>query len=73
VYQHPAVLEALVRDRVVERRLTGTASSRSQREGGRYRVTEVARRGAGWLLVEWGLRLAMPRGAVVRPVARGQR
>jgi hypothetical protein len=73
VYQHPAVLEALVRDRVVERRHPGVASRRSRRDAGRYRVTEAARRGTGWLLVEWGLRLAMPRGAVVRPVARGQR
>jgi hypothetical protein len=63
VHQHPALAEALIRDRVAELRQTGQASRRCRPEHHRHRVTEVARRATGWLLIEWGLRLAMPRGA----------
>jgi hypothetical protein len=63
VHQHPALMEALIRERVAELRQNGQASRRCRPEHHRPRVSEVALRGTGWLLIEWGLRLAMPRGA----------
>lgn len=63
MHQHPALVEAQIRDRVAELRHNGQASRRRRPEHRRHRVTEVARRATGWLLIEWGLRLAMPRGA----------
>jgi hypothetical protein len=63
VHQHPALVEALIRDRVADVRQNGQVSRRCRPEHRRHRVTEVARRGTGWLLIEWGLRLSMPRGA----------
>jgi hypothetical protein len=73
VHQHPALVEALIRDRVAALRQNDRASRRHRQEHRRHRVTEVARRGTGWLLIECGLRLAMPRGAIHRPVARDDR
>jgi hypothetical protein len=63
VHQNPALMKALTRDRVAQLRQNGQASRRCRREHRRHRVTEAARHGTGWLLIEWGLRLAMPRGA----------
>jgi hypothetical protein len=63
VHQHPALVEVLIRDRVAELRQNGQAGRRCRSEHRHHRVTEAARRGTGWLLIEWGLRLAMPRGA----------
>lgn len=63
MHQHPAIVEALSRDRVAELGNHGLARRGWRPERRRHRVTEVARRGTGWLLIEWGLRLAMPRGA----------
>jgi hypothetical protein len=73
VYQHPTLLEALTRDRVAEFRRSAEATGDSRRAKRRHNVVETARRGTGWLLVDLGLRLAMPRGGTNGPVARGQR
>ena len=73
MHQHPALVEALIRDRVAERRQNDQANHRHHPEHRRHRVSEVARRGTGWLLIECGLRLAMPRGAIHRPVTRDNR
>ena len=73
VHQHPALVEALIRDRVAELRQNDQASRRRRPEYRRHRVSEVARRGTGWLLIECGLRLAMPRDAIHRPVTRDNR
>jgi hypothetical protein len=71
VYQNPAHAEALVRDRVAELRRSATKPSPvSPRERRRRGVTEAVRSGAGWLLVEMGLRLAVPRSAMDSSVAR---
>ena len=73
MHQHPALVEAMIRDRVAERRQNDQASRRRRHEHRRHRVTEVARRGTGWLLIECGLRLAMPGGAIHGPVTRDDR
>jgi hypothetical protein len=73
MYPHPAVLEALVRDRVLELRQTAAGRARSRRAERRRRVAAAARHGTGWLLVDVGLRLAVPRGATERPMPRAQR
>jgi hypothetical protein len=73
VHQHPAIADALIRDRVAELRQDHQTRRPRRPEHRRHRVTEVARRGAGWLLIECGLRLAMPRGAIHRPLARDDR
>jgi hypothetical protein len=72
VHQHPAVLEALARDRVAELRHSGWATARVRREKRWHGLVAAARRGTGWLLVDMGLRLAVPRGGASRRVARGE-
>jgi len=57
VHQHPAVQDAVVRSRVDELRHTAGAPTHGRR---RFRFVAAARRGAGWLLVDMGLRLALP-------------
>jgi hypothetical protein len=70
---HTALIEHLARDRALELRHNGNLSRWSRRESRRPRVTGALRRGTGWLLIEWGLRLAVPRSATSHPVARAQR
>lgn len=71
MYQNPILLQALARDHVAELREGAQAAALSRRENRQRRVIEAARSGAGWGLVELGLRLALPRGAVHHPVPRG--
>jgi hypothetical protein len=77
VYQHPAVHETLMRDRVAALRQAAPATTPAPfhvRPGtGRRRGVAAARYGIGWLLVDLGLRLAAPRRAANRPMARGYR
>lgn len=71
MYQNPAIAETLVRDRVAHlQRSAAKASPVSRRERRRRPIGGAARSAAGWLLVEIGLRLALPRSAVNRSVAR---
>jgi hypothetical protein len=67
--QNPALLKALTEDRVAELRRSAAAarSGRAPQRG--PGVIDAARRRTGWLLIDTGLRLAPPRGAL----ARGQR
>ncbi len=58
---NPVLLRALARDRVAELHQSAGSSAHVRRDGPRPRVTERARRRAGWLLVDMGLRLAAPR------------
>lgn len=60
--QNPAVVEALGRDRVRERRQSARRSGLGRRDVHGRRFTAAARQGTGWLLVDLGLRLAVPRG-----------
>jgi hypothetical protein len=74
VYQHPALLEALMRERAAELRRDGAGeTARIRREKRRHKLVAAARHGTGWLLVDMGLRLAVPRGGTNHPVARGRR
>ena len=73
MYPNPAVVEALARDRVLELRQGAARRARFRREKRRHRVTAAARHGTGWLLVDVGLRLAVPRVATDRPMPRTQR
>ncbi|HTX30092.1 MAG TPA: hypothetical protein VMD09_01840 [Solirubrobacteraceae bacterium] len=60
---HPTVLDALVEDRVAELRQTAALSARAETAKHRRRPVQSARHGAGWLLVDVGLRLALPHPA----------
>jgi hypothetical protein len=73
VYQHPAVVGTLIRDRVAELRHAGRAAADGRPEMRQHKRFAAARRGIGWLLVDMGLRLAVPRGGSNHLVARGQR
>jgi hypothetical protein len=73
VYQHPALLEAMKADHVAELRRCAGTTARLRPQTGERRLVAAARRGAGWLLVDLGLRLAVPRGGGTEPVARGPR
>jgi hypothetical protein len=62
MYQNPALVEAMARDRIVDLRESAQARATNQSQTRRHRVAEAARVGTGWLLVDLGLRLAAPRG-----------
>jgi hypothetical protein len=72
VHQHPVVRQSLVRDRVAELRHSAEASTPMRGEERWHRLVAAGRRGTGWLLIDMGLRLAMPRGGTNHRVARGQ-
>jgi hypothetical protein len=74
VYQHPTVAQALVRARVADLQKKGARRTPHAEDGKpRHRLTDAAARGTGWLLVEAGLRLAVPRRDTSGRVARGPR
>lgn len=64
MYQSPALVQALVRNRVAELRQSAEATAPSHRGKRQHRIIGAARHGTGWMLVDLGLRLAVPRGAV---------
>lgn len=72
--QHPALVEAMISDRVIELRnvaIGATARIRSEKRG--HHVVAAARQGTGWLLVEVGLKLATPRASTGHLVPTGRR
>ena len=71
--QNPALAQALAKDRVAELRQAAEAGNRERRHMPRVRVIQAARRGTGWLLVDVGLRLAVPHRGTTHPVARTHR
>jgi hypothetical protein len=71
MYQSPALVEALVRDRVAELQQSAATSARGRRVKRRPRAPGAARQATGWLLVDMGLRLATPRSAISH-AARGE-
>jgi hypothetical protein len=60
---HPTWLEALVEDRVAELQRTVEASAGARAEQAGHRPIHAVRQGAGWMLVDLGLRLALPHPA----------
>jgi hypothetical protein len=72
VYRNPAFVQVLATDRVAELRHVAETGASHRHDVRRPRVIESARHGAGWLLVDLGLRLALPRRAM-KPVARAHR
>lgn len=66
MHQHPAVQDAVVRSRVDKLRHSAGASTHIRR---RFRLVSAARHGTGWLLVDMGLRLAMPRAGAKPSIA----
>jgi hypothetical protein len=64
MYQNPTLVKALVRDRVDEVRQSAEARAPRKRENRRHPIVDAARHGTGWLLVDLGLRLAVPRSAI---------
>jgi hypothetical protein len=73
MYQNSAVIQALARDSVAELHRTADANARTRCERRPHRVIRAARKTTGWLLIDMGLRLAVPRSAMNRTVVRGQR
>ena len=73
MYHHPAFARALVSDHVAELHRSAGAAGRTRPNRRRPNLFAAARLETGWLLIDMGLRLAMPRGGPNRPVARGQR
>jgi hypothetical protein len=73
MYQHPTFVQGLIRDRVAELQRTATAAAARRDEPRANRVIVSARRTTGWLLVDMGLRLAVPRAPLNHPAARGPR
>ncbi len=67
MWQNPALAQALIQDRVVELQSTAKAGNRPLRE---RRVIEGMRSATGWLLVDIGLRLTVPRRTMSHPAAR---
>lgn len=63
MFQHPALVEALIRDRVDERRLSAERGAIGPHGRRPHRAIAAARHGVGWLLIDAGLRLAVPRRA----------
>jgi hypothetical protein len=70
VSQHPALIRAIASDRVADLRHASGCEVRDHRDMPGVRMTWAVRRAAGWLLVDLGLRIALPRRAVKHPVAR---
>ena len=66
MHQHPAVQDAVVRSRVDELRHSAGVPTSIRR---RFRLVAAARHGTGWLLVDMGLRLAMPRAGAKHSIA----
>jgi hypothetical protein len=73
VYHHPALAGALARDRDAQLRRSAEAAARVERRPRSPSVIAAARLRTGWLLVDMGLRLVMPRAGTNRPMAGGQR
>jgi hypothetical protein len=72
VYQSPALVQALARSRVAELHASAEMLERPRRDP-QHHIIESARHRTGWLLVDIGLRLALPRSAMKRRLHRGQR
>jgi hypothetical protein len=71
VCQNPALVEALAQDRLAELRRGAQARSVAL-QGARTRsILAASRRATGWLLIDVGLRLAVPRAAIGHPQSRG--
>lgn len=73
MYQHPVLVEALMKDRVAGLRHSAGAGSHVKAASCQRRLVASVRQGTGWLLVDLGLKLATPRGGASHAVARGQR
>ncbi len=71
MYHHQALAGVLVRDRVAELRRSAEAAARVERNPRTPSVIAAARLRTGWLLVDMGLRLVMPRAGTNRPMAGG--
>jgi hypothetical protein len=70
---HPALAQALTRDRVAGLRQAAEPSVRPRRDDPGAGVLLATRRATGWMLVDVGLHLALPQRALNRPTARAQR
>jgi hypothetical protein len=69
--QNPGLARAMADDRAMHLRQSAPAGSRDRRRSSPRHVVRAVRRAAGWLLVDLGLRLALPRRAITQqPLAR---
>jgi hypothetical protein len=67
MFQNPALVRAMARDRVVELQQAAGPAPRGRRA---RRAPSTIRRATGWLLVDVGLRLALPRRPASHSLAR---
>ena len=68
--QSPALMRVLASDRVADLRQLSESGVRDKRARPRVHGLEAARLATGWLLVDVGLRLALPRASLRRSVVR---
>jgi hypothetical protein len=68
----PTLMEMLARNRGDELRRHAQKATVRRRSSDPRRAIASARSGTGWLLVDLGLRLTVPRNTMRRPVARGR-
>ena len=64
--QSPALLRAIASDRAADLRRTSD-TAREHRDVPKVAAIQAARRATGWALVDLGLRLALPPGAMKAP------
>ncbi len=67
MHHHPALVGPVIRERVAGLRHDAESDTDGRRHA---RVIEAATQPIGWLLIEAGLRLAVPRGSARYPLAR---
>jgi hypothetical protein len=72
MYQNPDLVQALARDHLAELRRAAQRSGRGRHGNRRRSIFLASRQATGWLLVDLGLRLAVPRGVVVHALAHGR-
>jgi hypothetical protein len=70
MYQNSVVVRAIATARVADLRQAAGPRARDRGDRSGHRSIQTARRATGWLLVDLGLRLALPRGGTKHHVAR---
>ncbi len=67
MYQHPALVQVLTADRVAALQQDAETGAPIGPQVRPSRGIQASRRAAGWLLVDLGLRLALPRRPMTQP------
>ena len=70
MHHHPALVGPVIREQVAALRHDAELDADGRHHAPGRRVIEAATQPIGWLLIEVGLRLAVPRGSARYPLAR---